>query len=159
MVIGQAPVGVASLSYVHVDAASKQHSYWSLESQRLYATRFDPSEDCSWQLSSRLVPGERSLILECLNGGSDGESFVLVFGATKPSGAPRVLFAADCQGTSWRLRASALVITSYPFRAYSSEVLSPNGTFVLHWSGHRFDTHLPSYCIPELPNDKSHWFH
>jgi hypothetical protein len=91
--------------------------------------------DCRTQAAPQLVPGGKTLIAGCLNGGSDGQSFVVVLGFNPSSRLPQVLLSADCGDTTWALNGKVLTIESWDLKNGGAQPSArhPDATFT--WEG------------------------
>jgi hypothetical protein len=108
---------------------------WQVRLLVRYALGGVGGSDCRTQTADRLVPGGKVLIVGCLNGGSDGQSFVVVLGFSPSSGLPQVLLSADCGDTTWKLAGEVLTIVSYDLKAGGAQPSPrhPDATFT--WEG------------------------
>ena len=107
---------------------------WKVDSRILYRTSsVGYSSDCSYTATRRVVPSTSVLVLYCLDGGSDGESFVAVFGLPQGSRKPAVLLSADCGTTTYDLRGSDLVLRSWPLHSGANDIVPQQPAFVYRW--------------------------
>jgi hypothetical protein len=115
---------------------------------------------CTNSIAAKLVPGSRAIVTNCLNGGSDGQSFFTVSGVQPGPKIPVVMLANTCGQTHAAARGSDLVVSSAELSGGGKPPPS-QPTFVFRWSGSGRSgglTLLPSdppdfkkYCTP--PDD------
>lgn len=91
------------------------------------------NRSCVGQVGEQLVPGGSSLVVECLNGGSNNVGFVAVLGLDPLRRFPQILLSVSCGVTGARVRGDDLIITSGSPRGGFEEPSVPNPDIVLRW--------------------------
>jgi hypothetical protein len=130
-------LGSCSTSFasdVVVGAISQVNGRWTVTNAPAEGTSaYGDQNPCAVGDARGLVPGGSAIALDCYNGGSDGEHFVLVYGFAPISEKPTVFLSADCGQTSFVLRGSYLVLRSWGLRA-GPEPVPENPTLVYRWT-------------------------
>jgi hypothetical protein len=102
---------------------------------RFYTSLFGAPDPCHAQSSDELVPEEAVIIVGCLNGGSDGESFVIVLGFHPGVGLPQILLSADCGDTNWQIHGASLTIISSDLKEGAAFPGAPHPDISFTWQG------------------------
>jgi hypothetical protein len=110
---------------------------------------------CGAQFDSRLVPDQNVVILDCYDGGTDGESYVVVAGFSPGvNSTPRILYSADCEDTSYAIKGTELEMYSFPLKAYGSQQVGLIASFAVRWRDGKLTPRPTKFCIPA----GSSWF-
>jgi hypothetical protein len=137
-----------------VGGAEKLSGQWRVRLLVRYALGGVGGSDCRTEPADQLVPGENVLIAGCLNGGSDGESFVVVLGFSPASGFPQILLSADCGVTTWKLNRNVLTIESWDLKAGGAQPSQRHPDALFQWEGNRINGGLGT-SSPLFPSDAS----
>lgn len=141
----QSPQGLLCEPDLVLGGAVMKEGQWRTKLLVRFSTALLPSPDpCQTETTSALVPNESVIVVGCFNGGSDGESFVIVLGFEPNSGLPQILLDEDCRDTGWLLKSNALVIQSWDLRAGASQPSQRHPDVSFTWSGGPVDGFMPN---------------
>jgi hypothetical protein len=166
------PATTCSVPDVVLGGAVLQQGDWRVRLLIRLATSYQSAPDpCVAQLTDNIVPEEDVIVVGCLDGGSDAESFVAVLGFNPGGSLPQLLLSLDCGSTRWKVRGSSLIIESSGLLSgpITSPVSHPN--VIVTWQGGAAtsqgnalgsllpvsavygvqDTPWPSFCSPVGP--------
>ena len=90
-----------------------------------------PTLDFEVQCNSQTVRDHSAIIVGCLNGGSDFESFVVVLSLDRT--LPKVELAVTCGQTKWAMTNGALVLVSSTLRGGYEDPGSPQPNITMAW--------------------------
>jgi hypothetical protein len=152
-----APGGLTGLPFdgeLVVGGAILQNGKWWVRSLEDYGIAGYGPQGCNTQLARSLVPGGPVIVAQCLNGGTDGQSFVAVAGRPKGYAFPVVLLAVTCGGTSAKVEGARLVVFTEGLKSGAAYPGAKQPTFVFTWQSGVLWTSgagFSKYCTS--PND------
>jgi hypothetical protein len=118
-----------------VGGAVRRSGRWDVSLLERYWTAVvtKPAFDFEAPCASRIVRDHVAIVVECPDGGSNLESFVLVVGLTKRSSIARIDLAVTCGQTHWRLGGAGLVLVSSSLRGGYEVPGSAQPNINLNW--------------------------
>lgn len=137
-----------------VGGAVRLHGRWWARSLQEYMIAGYGPEGCDTQLASRLVPGTKVIVAQCLTGGTDGVDFVVVAGRPKGYAFPVVLLAVSCGVTQAEVDGTKMVVYTEGPKPGSAYPGAKQPTFVFSWQSGSLQTSASSfykYCA--TPDD------
>lgn len=146
------PVGQPYQTALIVGGALLLKHQWEVRLLESYYIS-DP-EACDHETSAQLVLGGPSLMVQCLNGGSDAQSFIAVIARPPGYAWPVVLLATTCGQTRATINGRELIVRTAGLRSGAAYPGSAQPTFVFKWMNGAFWTQNPRfsrYCT--APDD------
>jgi len=141
-----------------VGGAVDRNGKWRITELGNYPTSQDAADSCGATREKIVGPSGPVLVVQCWNGGSDGEHFVLVLGNAHRT--PRVLMAVDCGQTGFTVHRGVLSVTSWELSGGGGVPSPANPRVMFHWDsgvGRLIPVGisgvgLPGFCINVTPN-------
>jgi hypothetical protein len=138
-----------------IGGAELIHGTWWVRLLQSYPISFG----CTSSVATKLIPGGPAIVTNCLNGGSDGESFFTVSGIQPGPEVPVVMLAFTCGQTQAAARGGNLVVKSSGLSGGGGEPVPSQPTFQFRWQGSGIlgglilssGPHFKRYCT--LPDD------
>ena len=148
------PAGAMFDDELVIGGAVLQDGQWWVRSLREYGVFSYGASACNIGLAPRLVPGGPVVVAQCLNGGTDGQGFVVVAGRPKTYTFPVVLLAITCGGTSAKVDGTKLVVRTKGLQPGAAFPGAKQPTFVFTWqSGALWTPRLDVYKYCTSPDD------
>jgi hypothetical protein len=142
-----------------VGGAIHEHHQWLSVLRQTYFLSFSGAMGCSSQVVRGLTPDRAALLEQCLNGGSDAESFVVVAGQPLGVDQPVMLLATSCGRTYATVTDDILTLQTAGLRGGYSDPGASQPTFTISFDGRSGELGVSDpvgfakYCAP--PNSYS----